>query len=285
MRIIDGNQISHRIYDNCREIIAEQQLLPELHIFVASADPASLNFAELKQKRGSEIGVKVEIHKFASEAAYTDLIVEISHLAANKPSAGIMLQLPLYSTLEQHRTEILNAIPARQDVDGLNAHNQGRILQSGLHATDGFMPATVNAIWLCLLEVTSTDSLLGKNVVIINHSMLIGKPLANLLLSAGATVTVCHQHTKDLSSYTQNADILISATGQVGLINADMVKPDSILIDVTSIKTDSGFQGDITVSPELDEKIMARTPVPGGVGPVTIACLLQNVVRLAQSTK
>jgi methylenetetrahydrofolate dehydrogenase (NADP+)/methenyltetrahydrofolate cyclohydrolase len=118
----------------------------------------------------------------------------------------------------------------------------------------------------------------GKQIVIINHSNLVGKPLAAALINLNATVTIAHEFTTNLSSLTQTADIVISATGKPGILTAEMLKPGSVVIDVTSVKTDLGVRGDVTISPELESKIAWITPVPGGIGPLTVACLLRNLV-------
>jgi methylenetetrahydrofolate dehydrogenase (NADP+)/methenyltetrahydrofolate cyclohydrolase len=276
MNIIDGNQIAESILAEVKQELALMEIKPKLQIILATQDAAAQKYTKLKQKKCADIGIDCQILEQPEQVSVTDLIELIRSL-----EGGVMVQLPLYPHLQANQSEILNSIPANQDVDGLSSRNLGLLVQGSTRAT---MPATVAAI-LEALEVPAqsenlalTDWLTGKHAVIVNHSSLIGKPLSACLLNHNTTVTVAHKHTTNLAELTRQADILITAAGTPGLINADMLKQEAVVIDVTSLQTDAGIKGDVIIDSNLEAKVSWITPVPGGIGPVTIACLLRNLV-------
>jgi methylenetetrahydrofolate dehydrogenase (NADP+)/methenyltetrahydrofolate cyclohydrolase len=278
MELISGTKIAARIYEELTARLVTFAQKPKLHIVRANTDPASASFISLKVQAAAKLGITSQVHEFDSTVDLARLTQELDWICKNDPKSGVMLQLPLYHHLQNFRYQLLNTIPANQDVDGLCALNQGKLLQGEPEAV---VPATVRATILCLSEVLPLTDLQGKHVVIVNHSSLIGRPLANILLSRRASVTVVHEFTKNLAQYTQAADILITAAGQPGLLDEAMVKENAIVLDITSVKDPSGvILGDLRATPTLDAKIAARTPVPGGIGPVTVACLMQNLVEL-----
>lgn len=286
MQLIPGKEISQQICAELASIVQQASSVPKLHVILASDDPASRTYVQMKTKQAESLGIVVDVHQFSDKAAPIELIDEIKAINSSEPQSGILVQLPLYPTLTKSRAEILNAIHPDQDVDGLTAANADKL---GQHAKEmwsalstdhkiesGFIPATVIAIMECI--VYTGTALPGAEVCIVNASDLIGKPLAKLLTALGAAVTVCDEFTVDLASHTQQADILVTATGNPGLIDSGMVKQGAIIVDVTSLRTADGIKGDVVNSPELEEKVSWLTPVPGGVGPLTIACLLRNLV-------
>ena len=194
----------------------------------------------------------------------------ISNLNNDKNVHGILIQLPLPAHLSQ--TKLINAIDSRKDVEGLHPYNIGKTL----NGDEYIVPITPLSV-LTILEHEKTE-LKGKNVVIINHSNHVGKPLAALMLNRNATVTICHVFTKDLKKHTMTADVLISATGINKLINSDFIKNGATIIDVGIINTKDGICGDVDYKSTII-KAGKITPVPGGVGPVTVACSLINMIK------
>lgn len=283
MHLISGKEISNKIYQNIIQEVEnlEDSARPALHIIVATHDQSAYKYSQLKLAKAASLGLKAEMHEFNEDTSVEDIVNKIKNIVTASNLNGVMVQLPLYDHLEPFQEQILNAIPAPQDVDGIGATNLGLTAQN---ANDAIWPATVSAVWECILEGIdgNTEKLKGKHAVIINHSNVVGKPLGQVLLAHEMTVTICHEYTLDLAKYTTDADYLITATGQTNLLDHSHVKPNSTLVDVTSISTEAGVLGDIKVSPELDAKVAARTPVPGGVGPVTVACLMKNLVKLAK---
>ncbi len=284
MKIIDGKAIANEILDNIRFELEGESFdnRPSLYIIAATRDNAAIRYAELKQKAAESVGIRCEVVHMGEKSTpkeITDLIHKISAPQTKFPY-GIMVQLPLYDHLKSSQLKILNAIPAEHDVDGLTAVNIGKVVQG---TKDAVYPATVKAIIKSLnlpAKNNLEEFLKGKTVTIVNNSDLIGKPLSAVLSSYGATVTICNIHTPDLKQHTVNADIVVSATGKTNLIDSDMIKPDSILIDVTSQSSGNKVIGDIIRSKALDDKAGWITPVPGGIGPLTIASLFDNLMNL-----
>lgn len=279
MQTISGTDIAKDISKKISVELEERKAtgeMPSLHIILATEDAAARTYVKLKEKKAAELGIEAQIYEFPKDCEAADVIRTVKEVAAASSLNGVMVQLPLYPHLQESQTEILNAIPAKQDVDGLSATNLGLLTQS---PDSAIWPATVAAICECVpLDTIYTEGVGGLHAVIINHSSLIGRPLADVLLHKGMTVTICHEHTKDLKAQTLQADLVISATGQVGLLDHTYFKQGAVVIDVTSISTPDGVKGDVLHSPELEEKLAAITPVPGGVGPLTVACLMRNVV-------
>jgi methylenetetrahydrofolate dehydrogenase (NADP+) / methenyltetrahydrofolate cyclohydrolase len=300
MITIPGSELANKILEEVKSQAAGKSL----RIILATDDPAARTYTSLKKSRAAALGIDceiIEIPNFAREIPYPETASNTMP-AANQPwpeydhyikdvietvrgisaERATIVQLPLYPALELHRRAVLDAINLNKDADGLTSDNLRRTLAGDLSATP---PATVSAIleilsWVGKQEGMNLRELVkGKSVVIVNDSDLIGRPLAAMLEQMSAETTICNKYTLDLRSETLKADILISATGKVALISADMVRPGTIGIDVGSIKTADGVRGDFAQDAEMLNKLSYFTPVPGGVGPLTIACLLRNAVN------
>ncbi|MDQ6986026.1 MAG: bifunctional 5,10-methylenetetrahydrofolate dehydrogenase/5,10-methenyltetrahydrofolate cyclohydrolase [Candidatus Dojkabacteria bacterium] len=276
-KIIDGKKLSLEINIATKEFIARSTNKFKLAIILASNDKSSEVYVRLKKKKAIELGIEIEIVSFDNSISKTGLLNKIESLNSDKSINGILLQLPLYDHLEDNRSEIINSIKAEKDVDGLTAMQLGMSIHSN---PNSFRPATVVAILEALKSVVEDFiKLKGKNIVILNNSNLIGKPLAMILSNYGAIVTIANENITDLNDITKKADVLVTATGKTNLMDYSMVKNGAILIDVTSVSTKNGVLGDIIPTEELLEKCSYYTPVPGGIGPMTIACLLRNVIK------
>lgn len=279
MKIIDGKQLSENIYIWIKQQLQHIENKPKLAIIVATKDESSLMYVKMKNKKAEELGIEVEVIEIPELSSADDVIYKIHDLNTESDVTGIMVQLPLYQHLEKDKDLILNTIASNKDVDGLTYPSLGKTF---FYQNDSILPATVDSIIECLRFSTNNNlfELKGKNVLILNNTNLIGKPLSVLLQKFNATVTSANEFTENLSNLTQNADVIITATGKTKLIDHSMVKHGVVLIDVTSKKVGEDIIGDVIRSEELDTKASYITPVPGGVGPLTIACLLRNLVNL-----
>lgn len=259
---------------------------PGITVVIVGDDPASHVYVRNKERAATQVGMNGNVIKLPADTTRQQLLETVETLNQDKSVHGILVQIPLPDHLDED--EVILAIDPRKDVDGLHPENVG-LLFSG---QTRFAPATPSGVQRILVEEGVEIS--GANVVIVGRSNLVGKPLAGLLLGRGkeanATVTVCHTGTKDLSAETKRADILVSATGIPGSITGDMVKPGAVVIDVGTTRVadaskKSGYRlaGDV-IFRETKEVASAITPVPGGVGPMTIAMLLNNVYRAAEAS-
>lgn len=277
MQLINGTAIAEIIYDQLKSDIATLKAPPKLTIILASEDEASKTYTRMKTAKAVDLGIGVELVTFKQGVKPEEIVLKLKELNEKQEVNGILVQLPLFKELKEFQHPILNTINPLKDPDGLTAVNLGLITQSFMN---GIIPATVDAILECIkfakINVT------GKEILIINNTDLIGKPLAGILATLNATVTIVNKFTHNLGDYTQSADVIISATGQTDLINASMIKEHALLIDVTSKNVDGKVKGDFVRNDELDAKADFITPVPGGIGPLTIACLLRNLVKLSK---
>ena len=277
MILLDGNTTSRKILDSLKIKIEQSKIKPVLDIILVGDDPASVKYVELKNKRANEIGISGQIHHLPVNSSTQDVIDLVKKLNQDTNITGFMVQLPLPKNIDTQT--ILMAIDPIKDADGLSPVNLGLLFQK---KSIGIAPATALGI-IKLLEEYQIDSD-GKNIVIIGRSTEVSLPLFALFMARNGTVTVCHSHTQNLSNICQNADILVSAVGKSGFIGPEFIKPNAVLIDV-------GFATDpITgkVSGDFDfEKVKNIasfiTPVPGGVGPMTIASLLSNTVSIIEN--
>lgn len=289
-----------QIADEILASLAKTTANQTLHIILATDDTGAATYTQLKQRKATEHEIPVVIDRFGPDVTAAELTKHVQQISQTHPT---MVQLPLYPHLQTDRRQILDAIDPTHDVDGLTTASLGKAVSLAgavYPSLRGFLPATVTAIWEVLewisqqtqlpinhLETSSStsttagsnDLLSGKQVVIVNNSALIGLPLSATLSQSGATVTICHEFTRELDQHLRAADIVISATGVVGLIKPAMLKPGVIAIDVGSVRTDSGVKGDFVQDEEFLQKVSFFTPVPGGIGPLTIACLLRNVAK------
>ena len=289
--IIDGAAIAAGIRDALTRQVDEmigRGLLPHLAVLLVGDDPASASYVRGKQRAGEETGIKVVIHRIEPDPDPTQLERRIRDridlLNVDPVVHGIILQLPVPDNVDSDA--LLDRIDPLKDVDGLHPTNQGRILQG----RERFLPATPHGVQQLLVRSGADPS--GKHVVIVGRSRLVGMPLAAMLAQkrqgANATVTVCHTNTTDLPAITKAADILVAATGRPNTITADMVRSGATVIDVGVNRVDDptrkrGYRlvGDVAYGP-VSEVAGAITPVPGGVGPMTVAMLLNNVTRAAR---
>ncbi len=279
MQLIDGKIISQKIYEEIRN--GRKFATTALAIVLASNDEASKTYVRLKMKRAEELGIKTILKSFEENTTKEQLKSTIEELNNDAEITGVLIQLPFFPHLYKDEAEIVNTLRADKDADGLTAVNLGK---SSSLLPDAILPATVDAILECLKYTddyrNGFGNLAGKNVLIINNSVLIGKPLALILSGYDATVTIANKFTHELDEFIRKADIIVSATGQTQIIDHALVKEGVTLIDVTSEKREDKILGDFIVSPEFENKVKWFTPVPGGVGPVTIACLLRNLIKL-----
>lgn len=273
-KILDGRVVSNSILENIKAVVARANqtgLSPKLAIILVGDNPASLSYVKQKEKACNFTELSYEQFNYSGEVTEDEILKKIDELNKDLDVHGIIVQLPLPDHISVPK--ILKAVSPRKDVDGFHAYNVGKMFIS--KQFESLAPCTPKGI-IKLLEYYEID-VKGKDITIVGHSNIVGKPLAVMLLNRDATITVCHKETKDLKSHTLNADILISATGVTKLIKADMVKPGAIVIDVGCSEVDGKLCGDIDFD-EIEKIASYITPVPGGVGPMTVACLLENTV-------
>lgn len=277
-KIIDGRAVAG---EACIEIkarvkaVCDKGVQPCLAVVLVGDNPASKAYVGMKEKKAAELGIKTVGHKLPAETSEEDLISLIKQMNADASIHGILVQLPLPKHISEDN--VLMNISAAKDVDGLHPENAGMLLTG----REGFIPCTPKGC-VKLVESTGMD-ITGKHCVVIGRSNIVGKPAALLMLAKNATVTTCHSRTKDLAEFTRAADILISAVGVPNLVTADMIKPGAVVIDVAQCRVDGAWRGDVDFEGAL-EVASHITPVPGGVGPMTIAMLMENTVEAAEKT-
>ena len=271
--IIDGKTVAAAVVAEVARDVEGLARRPGLATLLVGDDPASAIYVRSKRRQCVQAGMR-DLHRHLPAAlSQTELIALIDELGADPEVTGILLQLPLPAHLD---AQIAVAhIPPDKDVDGLTETNAGKLALG----RPGLRPCTPAGV-MALLDHYGVE-LDGMNVVVVGRSNLVGKPQAQLLLQRNASVTICHSRTRDLPRTCRQADVLIAAAGVPGLIGADAVKPGAIVVDVGIHRTDSGLRGDVDFEP-LREIASAITPVPGGVGPMTIAMLLRNTVTAAR---
>ena len=272
--IIDGKKIAEELRVELKKKIIEfkanYKSVPGLTVILIGEDPPSKIYFKNKQKYAKDIGINSEIIKYQENVDEKTVLDKISKLNNDKKISGILVQLPLPKQI--NKKKIIDAIHPEKDVDGFHPVNVGN-LSSGYESK---VPCTPLGCILVLREVEK--DLKGKHAVIIGRSNLNGKPMAQLLLKENCTVTITHSKTKDLKNECKRADIIVAAVGQPKLVKGDWVKKGAIVIDVGINKTANGLEGDVDFG-EVSKVVKAITPVPGGVGPMTIACLLSNTIE------
>ncbi len=281
MTILDGKALSKKIRQNVADDVAklkqETGRVAGLAVLLVGNDPASHVYVNMKKKACEDAKIYSIVHEMPDDISQEAIINTITMMNENPNIDGILVQLPLPSHIDE--TRILEAVAPSKDVDGFHPFNVGR-LTAGL---DGFIPCTPLGVMEMLKEYEIDVK--GMNAVVVGASNIVGKPMASLLLNAHATVSICHIHTKDLKAYTLEADIICVGAGVINLITEDMVKPGTIIIDIGINQTEDGkLVGDVDYEP-VSKKASYITPVPGGVGPMTIAMLLQNTLKSAQMRK
>ncbi len=273
-RTLDGRALSKRMETALKEevagLIAAHGRPPGLAVVLVGDDEASGVYVGHKQKACKRVGIHSETHRLPAEASEAEVVALVDKLNRDERVDGILVQLPLPSHIR--KGAVLQRVDPGKDVDAFHADNIGHALIGDEHLA----PCTPQGILLLLDE--AGVALKGAEVVVINHSNIVGKPLAAMLINRDATVTVCHKHTRDLARHTRRADIVVSGTGVAELLKADMIQEGAVVVDVGIIRREDGsLCGD--ASDDVWEKAAWVTPVPGGVGPMTIAVLLQNTVR------
>ena len=286
-QIISGTEIAKQIREELKQEIAELKdkynLIPGLATVLVGEDPASQSYVSGKEKTSLALGIYSERHDLPAETTQEELLALIDRLNKDPKIHGILVQLPLPKHL--HETEVLFAIDPKKDVDGFHPVNVGKLMIG----EPDYLPCTPHGIQQLLIR--AGVKLDGAEVVVVGRSNIVGKPIANILLQkkegANATVTVCHTRTRDISFHTKRADILIVAAGRPKAITADMVKEGVVVIDVGVNRIGKTAEGKAILVGDVDfdtvkEKAKAITPVPGGVGPMTITMLMLNTVRAAK---
>jgi methylenetetrahydrofolate dehydrogenase (NADP+)/methenyltetrahydrofolate cyclohydrolase len=278
-RIIDGKAIAADIRQevaNETKVLTDRGVIPGLATVVVGDDPASRVYVASKRKACAQAGINSWDHDLEASTPQAELLDLLAKLTDDDQVHGILVQLPLPGHIDEEL--VLEAVPPFKDADGFHPYNLGRLLAGNPMVS----PATPAGILELLLR-TGVETT-GAEVVVVGRSNIVGKPVAAMLMQkrpgGNSTVTVCHTATKDLAAHTRRADILIAAIGRPKAITAPMVAPGAVVIDVGMNRTDAGLSGDVDFD-TVKEVASAITPVPGGVGPMTIAMLLKNVVALA----
>ncbi|WP_109146849.1 bifunctional methylenetetrahydrofolate dehydrogenase/methenyltetrahydrofolate cyclohydrolase FolD [Campylobacter concisus] len=278
MKILDGKAVSLKVKESVKVRADELKKFgvePTLAVVLVGEDKASQTYVRAKEKACNEYGIKSVAHRLSENTTQNELLALINVLNLDDSIHGILVQLPLPKHIDTN--VVLAAIDPRKDVDGFHAVNVGKLV-SGL---DGFVPCTPLGVMEILKEYGIEVA--GLNAVVIGRSNIVGKPMANLLLNASATVTVTHSKTKNLKEICKNADLIVAAIGKPFFLKADMVKDGAVVVDVGINRLDDGrLVGDVDFE-EVAPKCSYITPVPGGVGPMTIAMLLNNTILATQA--
>jgi methylenetetrahydrofolate dehydrogenase (NADP+)/methenyltetrahydrofolate cyclohydrolase len=278
-RIIDGKAIAQKVREEVKAEVArfaaQHGRSPGLDVVLVGDDPASVVYTRNKEKAAVEVGIRGRLHRLPAGTSEAELLALVASLSGDDAVDGILVQLPLPKHLREER--VLDAVDPRKDVDGLLP------LNAGLLATNrpGLVPCTPRGCMRLLKE--SGAVLQGARAVVVGRSILVGKPVAQLLLAEHATVTMAHSRTRDLAALCREADVLVAAVGKARMIEGSWIKEGATVIDVGINRTPDGkLVGDVDYEPAA-ERAGAITPVPGGVGPMTIACLLENTVIAARA--
>jgi methylenetetrahydrofolate dehydrogenase (NADP+) / methenyltetrahydrofolate cyclohydrolase len=272
--IIDGKAVAARVRGEVAAGVAELGVTPGLATILVGDDPASHTYVRMKREDSAEVGIESFHHEPGGDVSPDDLAALIRALNTDERVHGILLQLPLPGHLDQD--DFISLIDPAKDVDGLTSANAGLLMHS---RDEAIVPCTPAGVMLLLAE--AGVELAGARAVVLGRSILVGKPVAQLLLAADATVTHCHSRTRDLPAVCREADVLVAAVGSPRLVTADMVRDGAVVIDVGTNRGEHGLVGDVDFD-AVAERARAITPVPGGVGPMTRAMLLVNTLRAAR---
>lgn len=276
-KLLTGKEPAEALLESLKPRIAKTPV--KLVIVQVGNNAASNAYVSAKLKACEKAGIVSELMKLPEGTTFEQMVAVVHALNIDEAVNGFIIQLPLPQVLQEKMNEIAREIMPQKDVDGFTARNLGKVFIS--QDFEHLPPATPSGV-MTLLEHYAIP-VEGRHCVIVGRSNLVGKPLSIMLLNRGATVTVCHSKTRDLASFTKQADILFSAVGTPGIITQDMVKPGVIGIDIGIAREDEGLKGDF--APEIAEIAEAMTPVPKGVGPMTVASLLRNCVTAAERQK
>jgi len=278
MQILDGKALSKKIEENVTNEVAklkaETDVTPGLAVILVGQDPASQAYVSMKKKACDRVGFYSVTHEMPEDISQEAIENTIKMMNQNPNIDGILVQLPLPPQIDT--TKILELVDPAKDVDGFHPYNVGRLVTN----LDGFVPCTPLGV-MDLLNEYNID-VKGKNCCVVGASNIVGKPMAALLLNADATVEVCHVFTDDLKKHTLNADIILVGVGVINLIKEDMVKDGAVIVDIGINRAENGkLVGDVDFE-NVSKKSSYITPVPGGVGPMTIAMLLSNTLKAAK---
>ena len=276
-QMLDGKAMSAELREELAlrvQRVKGKGVTPGLAVILVGEDPASQVYVRNKEKACAQVGMLSEVYRMPESTTQEELLEKVRELAGRREVHGILVQLPLPKHIDE--SSVINAIPPEKDVDAFHPENVGRLML-GLPR---FLPCTPAGIMALLRAYGISPA--GKHCVVVGRSNIVGKPMALLLLAEDATVTVCHSRTPDLAEQCRRADILISAVGRRGLITSDMVKPGAVVVDVAMNRNDEGkLCGDVDFA-AVAEKAAYITPVPGGVGPMTRAMLMENTISASR---
>jgi methylenetetrahydrofolate dehydrogenase (NADP+)/methenyltetrahydrofolate cyclohydrolase len=270
-RILSGHEVAEAVYKELKEKLASLSFVPSLRVIRLGEDPASVSYVRLKDRRARELGLRSQVEVYPEDFPEEALLERIEALNRDEGVDGILVQLPLPRHIRAER--VLEAISPLKDVDGFHPVNVGRLWSGG----EGLFPCTPLGV-IRLLRHYGVE-LRGKEVVVIGRSNIVGKPLAALLLREDATPTLAHSKTENLPEVTRRAQVLVVAAGRPHLVRKAWVRPGAVVVDVGVNRVEGRLLGD--VHPEVAEVAGALTPVPGGVGPMTVAMLMANTVKAA----
>jgi methylenetetrahydrofolate dehydrogenase (NADP+)/methenyltetrahydrofolate cyclohydrolase len=278
-QLLDGKAVAQKVRDEVKAgveaFVARHGRPPGLDVVLVGEDPASVVYTRNKEKASNEVGMRGKLHRLPADTSEDALLGLLASLNADPTVDGILVQLPLPKQIREQR--VLDAVDPTKDVDGFHPMNAG-LLASG---RPGLVPCTPRGSMRLIAE-TGT-SLVGARAVVVGRSNIVGKPMAQLLLAEHATVTIAHSRTRDLAGLCREADVLVAAVGRAKMIQGDWVKEGAVVIDVGINRNEEGkLVGDVDTAPAR-ERAKWITPVPGGVGPMTIACLLENTLIAAKA--
>ncbi len=285
-RIVDGKAAAARLRERvAREVAALRAghgLVPGLRVILVGERPASLAYVRTKERMAGEVGIDGRVERFPADTSEAALLARLAALDADPAVHGILVQLPLPAQIDPAR--VLAAIDPAKDVDGFHPLNAGRLATlAGRPPDDLLVPCTPRGCLLLLEEIVGGDGLRGRRALVLGRSTIVGRPMAALLLARDCTVTVAHSRTRDLAEECRRAEILVAAVGRPELVRGDWLAPEAVVIDVginraAAADGTSRLVGDVAFE-EAVGRVAAITPVPGGVGPMTVACLLDNTLR------
>ena len=272
--ILDGRLVSDLLLDKVKtriEQLSQESITPKLTVILVGENPASVSYIKQKQKSAEKVGLGFELIKYDESVSQAEVEAKIQELNADINTHGVIVQLPLPAHFDF--PVVLKQVSPRKDVDGFHAYNLGKMFLS--KDFESLVPCTPKGI-IAMLDHYKLP-IQGQDVVVVGHSNIVGKPMAVMFINRNATVTVCHKDTKDLAKHTSQADILVVAVGKPALITADMVKEGAVVFDIGCTKVGDKLKGDVDFE-EVRKKASAITPVPGGAGPMTVTCLIENTL-------
>jgi methylenetetrahydrofolate dehydrogenase (NADP+) / methenyltetrahydrofolate cyclohydrolase len=280
MELLDGRKVADSLLENLKkevEDLKSQNIQPHLTVVLVGDDPASKVYVRNKERACEKVGISHDQLTYSADEMTTEKLIEKIHELNEDPKvSGILVQLPLPNHI--YEPEVIKSIDPKKDADGFTAYNLGKMFLST--EFEHLAPCTAAGV-IEILDHYNIE-VKGMDAVVVGASNIVGKPLSTMLLNRRATVTTCHSKTKDLKAHTSNADLLVVAVGKVGLITEDMVKDGAVVVDVGMNRNEEGKLCGDTDFENVSKKASYITPVPGGVGPMTVACLMVNIVNAAK---